>query len=86
MREVTDKLENDTGGKETACQCGRCRRYKFSPWVEKIPWSKKWKPTPGFLPGESRGQKSLAGSSPGGHKESDTTERAHNSCTENTLQ
>jgi len=31
-------------------------------------------PTPVFLPGESRGQKSLAGYSPWGHKELDTSE------------
>ena len=34
----------------------------------------EWQPTPVFLPGESRGQKSLADYSPQGHKESDTTE------------
>ena len=32
-------------------------------------------PTPVLLPGESHGQRSLVGCSPGGHKESDTTER-----------
>ena len=32
-------------------------------------------PTPGFLPGESHGQRSLVGCSPWGHKELDTTER-----------
>ena len=26
------------GGKETACQCRRCRRCGFNPWVRKIPW------------------------------------------------
>ena len=31
-------------------------------------------PTPAFLPGESHGQRSLAGCTPGGRKESDTTE------------
>ena len=34
-------------------------------------------PTPVFLPGESHGQRSLAGYSPQGRKESDTTERLH---------
>ena len=29
---------------------------------------------PGFLPGEFHGQRSLAGCSPWGHKESDTTD------------
>ena len=44
------------------------------PWVRKIPWRRKWEPTPVFLPGESHGQKSLVGYSPWGHKELDTTE------------
>ena len=39
------------------------------------PWRRKWQLTPGFLPGKSHGQKSLAGYSPWGHKESDTTEQ-----------
>ena len=33
----------------------------FDLWVGKIPWRKAWQPTPVFLPGESHGQKSLAG-------------------------
>ena len=37
-------------------------------------WRREWQPTPIFLPGESHGQRSLAGFSPWGHKESDTTE------------
>ena len=41
-------------------QCGRPR---FDPWVGKIPWRRKWKPTPRFLPGEFRGQRSLGGGS-----------------------
>ena len=32
-----------------------------------------WQPTPVFLPGESHGQRSLAGYSPWGHKELDVT-------------
>ena len=39
----------------------------------KIPWRRKWQPTAVFLPGESHGQRSLAGYSPSGHKESDMT-------------
>ena len=46
-------------------------------WVGKIPWRRKWQPTPVFLPGESHGQRSLEGYSPQGHKESDTTEWLH---------
>ena len=40
-------------------------------------WRRKWQPTPVFLPGESHGQRSLAGYSPRGCEESDTTERLH---------
>ena len=44
--------------------CLQCRRLRFDPWVKKIPWRRSWQPTPVFLPGESHGQKSLAGYSP----------------------
>ena len=37
-------------GKESPCQCRRCG---FDPWVGRIPWRRKWQPTPSFLPGES---------------------------------
>ena len=40
-----------------------------------IPWRRKGQPTPVLLTGESHGQRSLAGYSPWGHKESDTTEQ-----------
>ena len=53
---------------ESFCQCRRCRRWDFDPWVRKIPWSRKWKPTPVFLPGKSHRQRSLAGYSPWGQK------------------
>ena len=50
-------------------------------WVRSLgwedPWKRKWQPTPVFLPGESHGQRRLAGFSPRGCKESDTTERLH---------
>ena len=47
---------------------------RFDPWVNKIPWRREWQPNPIFLPGKSHGQRSLAGFSPRGHKESDKTE------------
>ena len=47
--------------KEPACQCSRGNRHGFDPWVGKIPWSRKWQPTPVFLSGEFHGQRSLAG-------------------------
>ena len=52
-------------GKESTCQCGR---RGFSPWVKKVPWRRKWQPTPVSLPGASHGQRSLAGYSPRGRK------------------
>ena len=52
----------------------QCRRPGFTPWVGKIPWRRAWEPTPVLLPGEVHGLKSLAGCSPWGCKESDTTE------------
>ena len=49
-------LPGGANGKESACQCRRC---KFSPWVRKITWSRKWQPTPVFLAGEFHGQRIL---------------------------
>ena len=43
--------------------------------VGKIPWRRKWQPTPVFLSGEFHGQRSLAGYSPRGRKESDRSEQ-----------
>ena len=53
---------------EPTCQSRRC---EFSPWVGKIPWRWKWQLTPALFPGKSHGQKSLAGYSPLGCRESD---------------
>ena len=44
--------------------CLQSRRPRFDSWVRKIPWRRKWQPTPVLLPGESHGQRSLAGYSP----------------------
>ena len=63
------------GCKQSVClQCGR---PGFDPWVGKIPWRRKWQPTPVLLPGKSHGQRSLVGCSPWGLEESDMTERLH---------
>ena len=48
-------------GKEPACQGKRPKRHGFHSWVGKIPWRRAWELTPVFLPGESHGQRSLAG-------------------------
>ena len=45
----------------------------FDPWVRKVPWRRKWQPTPIFLPGKSYGQRSVMGYSPWDRKESDMT-------------
>ena len=38
-------------GQEPACQCGRNKRCWFNPCVSKIPWRRRWQPTPVFLSG-----------------------------------
>ena len=55
--------------KQSAC---RCRRCGIDPWVRKIPWRRKWQPTPVLWLGRIP-QRSLADCSPWGHKELDTT-------------
>ena len=67
-------LPGGASGKEPACQYRRCRRLGFDPWVGKTPWRRVWQPTPVFLPEKFHGQRSLAGYSPEGRKESDITE------------
>ena len=37
---------------------GDVKRCEFGPWVGKIPWRKKWYPTPVFSPGKVHGQRS----------------------------
>ena len=56
--------------KESTCCFRRCG---FNPWVRKIPWRRKWQPTPVLLPGKSHGQRSLSDYSPWGCEESNTT-------------
>ena len=64
----------DASGKESVCQCKRCRRSEFDCRVGKIPWRRKRQPTPIFLPENFHGQRSLEGYSPWGCKELDLTE------------
>ena len=61
-------------GKASSCNAGE---PGFDPWVRKIPWRRKWQPTPVLLPGKSHGQRSLVDYSSWDRKESDTTERLH---------
>ena len=60
-------------GKEPTCHCRR-HKSQFELWVGKIPWRRKWQPTPVFLPEESHGQRSLAGCCPWSPKEPDVSE------------
>ena len=61
--------------KEAKVKEDKNRTAGFNPWVGKTPWRREWHPTPVLVPGESHGQRRLAGYSPWGHKESDTIER-----------
>ena len=56
--------------------CLQCWRCGFNPWVGKILWRREWQSFPVFLPGKSHRERSLAGYSPQGFKNSDTTETA----------
>jgi len=49
------------------------KRCGLDPRVGKNPHRRTWQPTPVFLPEKSNGQRSPAGYSPWGHKESDMT-------------
>ena len=65
--------------KESACNIGH---MGFDLWVGKIPWRRKWQPTPRFLPGKFHGQRSLAGYNPWGYKRvrHDLATKQHNLC------
>ena len=54
-------------------ECRRHKRCRFDPWVGKIPWRRKWQPTPVLLPGESHGRSNLVGYRPWDLKELDMT-------------
>ena len=60
--------------KGLTCWCSSCKRLWFDPCVCKIPGRRTWQPTPRFLPGESHGQRGLAGYSLYGQTELDMTE------------
>ena len=60
--------------KNPPASAGDIKRLGFDPWVGKISWRRKWQLTPVFLPGESHGQRSLAGYSSWGRRELDMTE------------
>jgi len=68
LQGIFPTFSGSASGKEPVCPCRRCKRLGFSPWVGKIPWSRKWQTTPVFLPEKFHGQRSLAGYNPWGHR------------------
>ena len=72
------KVPSGSDGKESACNAG-----DSGPWVGTISCRREWLPIPVFLPGEFHGQRNLAGYSPWGCKELDTTEHTAHSTTFN---
>ena len=60
--------------KESACSARNTGDEGLIPASGKIPWRKAWQATPVILPGESHGQRSLGGYSPGSREELDMTE------------
>ena len=63
---VVKNLPDNTGDRRD--------RREFNPYVRKIPWNRKWQPSPVFLPGKFQGQRSLVDYSAWGHKALDMTE------------
>ena len=86
---VTDSKDNCQGihtsrgwpsSKESTCQYRlhrRCRRRRFDPWVDEIPWRRKWQLMAVFLPGKFHGQRNLVNYTSWGCKELDATEHTN---------
>ena len=72
---ATPFLLSFPGGSDSKRVCLQYERPRFDHWVRKIPWRRKWQPTPVFLPGKFHGWRNLIGYSPWSHKESDMTEQ-----------
>ena len=82
MRHLTG-FPGSSAGQESTSNAGDLGSVRGWGWS---PWRREWQPTPVFLPGESRGQRSLVRYSPWGHKESDTTKRLKHTHTRGILQ
>ena len=71
-----NRVMNFPGGSEIKNLPANAGDAGSIPGLGRFPWRRKWHPTPGFLPGESHGQKSLEGYSLRGCKESDVNEHS----------
>ena len=71
----TYRLPRWLSGKRICLPMQGMREMQVPSLGGKLSWRMTWHPTPVFLPGESHGQRSLAGCSPQGRRESDTTGR-----------
>ena len=74
---ISTRLPRWLSGEESACQSRKHRRLGFDPWVRKIPWRRKWQPTPVFFPGKFKRQGSLVNYSSWDHKELGTQSQVH---------
>ena len=77
------RWENSFPDSSVGKECLQCRRCRFDPRQED-PLEEAQQPTRAFLPGESHGQKRLAGHSQQYCKESDTTEATEHVCSMHT--
>ena len=73
MFQVVKNMPSSAG---IAFDVGSSPGLKRSTWIGKISWSRKYKPTPVFLPGELHGERSLVGYNPWHHEELDRTKHA----------
>ena len=71
---VSRGFPGGSSGKETTCHAGDVTDLGLLPGLGRFPWRRAWQPTPVFFPGESHEQRSLAGYSPWGRTELNTTE------------
>ena len=74
--QINDWFPDFPGGSDGKNVCLQHRKPGFDFWVGKIPWRRKWQPTPVLLPGKSHGPRSLVGYS-AQVAEPDTTEQLH---------
>ena len=66
--------------KNLPANAGDIRDASSIPGSRRFRWRRAWQPTPVFMPGESHGQRSLAGYSPMGCTDLDTTEATYHAC------